>query len=280
MRNWRFIDSGLADGATNMAIDEAILHAVSENKAPPTIRFYGWQPAALSLGYFQSVHKSTNIDALRARGFDLVRRPTGGRAVFHQHELTYSIIVPESDPDIPRTVNEAYRVLSFGLLYGFRTLGLQAELMNLYKKVEYADGQDYRSSACFDAPSWYELVVEGRKVAGSAQTRKKGVLLQHGSILLELDIDLLLELLGVTEHDAFQRSKQKLLASAVSINHLLRAKGRGPCTVDELKQPFREGLARGLDLQLYDDRLSVYEQELVAFYADSKYRSEQWTFRK
>ncbi len=121
---------------------------------------------------------------------DFVRRPTGGRGVLHEHELTYSVIVSESYPNMPETVTEAYRVISGGLLEGFRNLGLDATFsVPESRRNKAMDLKKPKSAVCFDAPSWYELVVEGKKVAGSAQTRQKGVILQHGAILLSLDED-------------------------------------------------------------------------------------------
>ena len=184
---WRFIDSGNGSPSFNMALDEALLEWHSNGEIPPVIRFYGWNPATLSIGYFQKVDKEIDLESVRKQGLGFVRRPTGGRGVLHEHELTYSVIVSESHPRMPKTVTEAYRVISEGILKGFHQLGLNAYFA-VPKTAEERDTlKNPHSAVCFDAPSWYELVVEGRKVAGSAQTRQKGVILQHGSILLDLD---------------------------------------------------------------------------------------------
>jgi lipoate-protein ligase A len=135
MNAWRYIHTGNRSPAANMAIDEAILTAHSEGKVPPTVRFYGWSPATLSIGYFQKAQE-VDFEALRSEGIGFVRRPTGGRAVLHDKELTYSIIVSECYPGIPRNVTEAYRVLSEGLLQGFRALGLGAEMVQLASEEE------------------------------------------------------------------------------------------------------------------------------------------------
>lgn len=142
-------------------------------KIPPVIRFYGWNPATLSVGYFQNIKKEINFDAVHKHGLGFVRRPTGGRGVLHDKELTYSVIVSEDHPEMPATVTEAYRVISEGILQGFRNLGLDAYFAIPRTEKEKESLKNPRSSVCFDAPSWYELVVEGRKVAGSAQTRQK-----------------------------------------------------------------------------------------------------------
>lgn len=205
---WRFIDSGRRDPAFNMALDEALLFWHSENKIPPTIRFYGWNPPTLSVGYFQNIEKEINLDAVKKHGLGFVRRPTGGRGVLHDQELTYSVIVSEEHPEMPKTVTEAYRVISEGILEGFRELELDAYFAIPRTEKEKQSLKNPRSSVCFDAPSWYELVVEGRKVAGSAQTRQKGVILQHGSILLDLDEDKLFDLF-IYKNDRLRERMQR-----------------------------------------------------------------------
>lgn len=120
---WRFIDSGEGSPSFNMALDEALLDWNSEGKMPPVIRFYGWNPATLSIGYFQKVEKEIDMEAVKQHGLGFVRRPTGGRGVLHEHELTYSVIVPEAHPEMPNTVTEAYRVISEGILKVFTDLG-------------------------------------------------------------------------------------------------------------------------------------------------------------
>lgn len=123
---WRFIDSNNRSPYYNMALDEALLEWHSKGEIPPTIRFYGWNPPTLSIGYFQKAEKEINFDKVKELGLGFVRRPTGYRGVLHDEELTYSVIVSEEYPNMPKTVTEAYRVISEGLLEGFRSLGLEA----------------------------------------------------------------------------------------------------------------------------------------------------------
>ena len=126
MTTWYFLNSGKCSPSYNMALDEALLDWHSEGLIPPVIRFYEWEPATVSIGYFQQAARDINLAAVREQGLGFVRRPTGGRAVLHEHELTYSIIVTEDYPNMPATVTEAYRVLSEGLLLGFQNLGMEA----------------------------------------------------------------------------------------------------------------------------------------------------------
>ncbi|CAG7624438.1 Octanoyltransferase LipM [Paenibacillus solanacearum] len=277
---WRFIYSGQCSPEYNMAVDEAILTAHSEGKVPPTVRFYGWNPATLSVGYFQKANDEVDFEALEREGIGFVRRATGGRAVLHDRELTYSIIVSESYPGIPRSVTEAYRVLSEGLLLGFRKLGLAADMVQLVNEEEKEKYASMGSAACFDSPSWYELVVEGRKVAGSAQTRQKGVVLQHGSILLDLDADQLFRLLRFSNERVMERMKQQFLKKAVAINDVLHSVNRPAVGLADVETAFREGIAEGLRVELIPGELTAYEEELAQQLAQEKYGSEAWNLRR
>ena len=272
---WRFIDTGYSDSATNMAIDEAILQLHSEGKVPPTIRFYGWDPATLSIGYFQQAEKEINLEALEQYGLGFVRRPTGGRAVLHDQELTYSVIVAEDHPQMPTSVTEAYRIISTGLLQGFRDLGLDA-YFSTPNAEENEALKNPRSAVCFDAPSWYELVVEGRKVAGSAQTRQKGVILQHGSILLDIDEDMLFDVFKYPSEQVKERMKRGFSKKAVAINQLRST----PATIEEVKQSFQRGFAEGFHIQLEESTLTQEELELVEELVQTKYTTKEWNYRK
>ncbi len=279
-KKWRFLHTGAGDAAYNMAVDEALLLAVSKGDSLPIVRFYRWLPAAMSIGCFQKSISEINLAALREHGYGFVRRPTGGRAVFHDSELTYSIIVSEQDEQIPRTVNEAYRVLSEGLLFGFRKIGLNAEMIHLHEKSQHPSDQQLRTAACFDAPSWYELVVEGKKIAGSAQTRQKGVLLQHGSILLELDIHKYLQMLVVDERLSRDRLAKKLTNNAVAINDLRRLKGLPTLQISDIEEPFKQGLREALGIDWVFDQLTVAEQEKALELVREKYGTDSWNYQK
>ncbi|WP_457982211.1 lipoate--protein ligase family protein [Bacillus paralicheniformis] len=273
---WRFIDSGRQDPAFNMALDEALLYWHSENKIPPTIRFYGWNPPTLSVGYFQNIEKEINLDAVKKHGLGFVRRPTGGRGVLHDQELTYSVIVSEEHPEMPKTVTEAYRVISEGILEGFRELGLDAYFAIPRTEKEKQSLKNPRSSVCFDAPSWYELVVEGRKVAGSAQTRQKGVILQHGSILLDLDEDKLFDLFIYKNDRLRERMQRNFKQKAVAINELAKEK----ITIEEASKAFKKGFEKGLNIHLEPYELTDEETEFVADLARTKYAADEWNYRR
>jgi lipoyl(octanoyl) transferase len=273
---WGFIDSGNCSPAFNMALDEALLDWHSEGKIPPIIRFYGWEPASLSIGYFQKIEKEINMDAVAKHGLGFVRRPTGGRGVLHEHELTYSVIVTEEHPDMPSTVTEAYRVISEGVLKGFQRLGLEAYFAVPKSEDERNALKNPRSAVCFDAPSWYELVVEGRKVAGSAQTRQKGVILQHGSILLDLDEDKLFSLFKYPNDRVKERMQKAFKTKAVAINEI----SRRIVTLEEARIAFKEGFEEGLNVKLEPYSLSDEEMDYVLNLSKKKYESDEWNYKR
>ncbi|MFD2168710.1 lipoate--protein ligase family protein [Tumebacillus lipolyticus] len=276
METWRVLNTGFSGPAWNMAVDEAILNAHSRGLVPPTIRFFGWDPPTLSIGYFQRSAKEVDFEALQAKGLGFVRRPTGGRAVLHDQELTYSVIVSESHPMMPSSINESYRILSMGLLEGFRELGFRAEMVSLADEEEKKKYESMGSAACFDSPSWYELVVEGRKVVGSAQVRQLHTILQHGSILLDLDVEKLFSVLTFSSERIRERMMQTFKERAVSIRDF----SGQTVSYERAVEAFTLGFARGLDVRLEAGALSEYEQELAEQLVREKYGTDSWNFKK
>lgn len=273
---WIFINSGPQSASYNMAMDEALLDLHSKGLIPPVVRFYEWSPATLSIGYFQKAAEAVDLEKVKEMGLGFVRRQTGGRAVLHDRELTYSIIVSESHPQMPATVTEAYKVISAGLLEGFRNLGLQAEL-SVPSSTEERDAlKKPKSAVCFDAPSWYELVVEGRKAAGSAQTRQKGVILQHGAIPVSMDLDKLVSVFHFASEEHRQRMKDKLKNKAVSIEEL---SGRS-IAMDEAAEAFRTGFQKALDIELVGKEPDKEILDLVHALEKEKYANDSWNFKK
>ncbi|MFX0559938.1 biotin/lipoate A/B protein ligase family protein [Tepidibacillus infernus] len=276
MEIWRFIDYQTYSPSINMALDEALLEWHSKGQFPPTIRFYGWDPATLSIGYFQKLHREINLQKVKEHGIGLVRRLTGGRAVLHDKELTYSVVISENHPKMPKTVTEAYRIISLGLLEGFKQLGLHAYFSVPETKEELDKLKNPRSSVCFDAPSWYELVVEGRKVAGSAQTRQKGVILQHGSILLDLDEDILFDLFQYPSDRVRERMQRNFKNKAVAINQIATRK----INLEEVREAFKSGFEKGLNIRLEPYTLTEDEMNFVEELAKKRYEHEEWTFAR
>ncbi len=187
MTPWNYISSGPNLGIYNMALDEELLARAQAGEDRPVLRLYAWQPPAVSLGRFQKSETAVNAEACKRLGFDIVRRITGGRAVLHDKELTYSIIARTGNPLFPGTVLGTYKVIAAGLLAGLRNLGISAELVARGSRHAERVDKNARDAACFSSPSWDELLVHGRKIVGSAQRRVSGAFLQHGSILMDYD---------------------------------------------------------------------------------------------
>ncbi len=187
---WKYLDSGPGRGADNMAEDERLLGEAARGGVPTVLRFYTWAPPAVSLGRFQDAARAVDPAACARFGFDIVRRITGGRAVLHDRELTYSVLSPHHDGLFPNDVLGTYKVIAAGLLAGLRNLGVPAEMAYRPDRSREAAKKERADAACFSSPSWYEITARGRKIVGSAQRRVPGAFLQHGSILIDYDPEL------------------------------------------------------------------------------------------
>lgn len=257
---WRLLDTGCRCGFENMAIDEAVMELISRGKAPPTLRFYGWDPPALTLGYFQDPGETADLEACRRLGIDVVRRPTGGRAVLHSREVTYSIIAPEDNPAVTGTVSESYRRLSRGLILGLSRLGAEVKLSE--------DGANASGGpACFDSPARYELVAGGRKLAGSAQGRRNGVVLQHGALPLENDAATLFTLLKFPTAAQREDQQRRYTLKATSLEEVL---GR-PVSPGEVVPALAQGFAEALGIELDPGELTGEEERQVKRLLKEKY---------
>jgi lipoate-protein ligase A len=270
LTTWRLLNTGSADGATNMATDEAILTAVAEGRSPPTLRFFAWQPPCLSIGYNQAMAE-VDITECQQAGVGVVRRPTGGRAILHTDELTYSIVAPQSEPRVAGGVVEAYRRLSAGWVRGLRLLGVDVA------QAEAGHGQDADvSAACFDAPSAYEVTAGGKKLVGSAQVRRREAVLQHGSLLLQGDITRICRYLVVPSEERRQALRRELRARATSLELVL---GR-VVPFAQVVEALVRGFSEALNLHLEPGELSQHELALVQRFRREKYTAETWNFRK
>jgi lipoyl(octanoyl) transferase len=251
LAHWRLlVEREPRTGAWNMALDEAIMDAVAEGRVPPTLRFYQWAPPCLSLGKRQPLD-GVDLAACQADGVDVVRRPTGGFAILHTDELTYSIATSPDDPRAEGAILDAYRSLSHGLLAGLHRLGVPARMNPVHPGAS-------ASAACFESPSAYEIVVGERKLIGSAQTRPHGRVLQHGSLPLYGDIGRVARYLTFATEGERAALAAHLRARAVPLGNAL---GR-PIDYDEAAAALRAGFARALNLTLEESTLT--REELVA----------------
>lgn len=268
---WRLLDTGALDAATNMAVDEAILWEHRAGRVPPTLRFYAWDPPALSLGYAQSLEKEVDLAILKAKGFGLVRRLTGGRAVLHDKEITYSIVVREDHPLMAGGVLPSYLRVARALAKGLELLGVRVEIASGRQKVL----SQHTSAACFDAPSWYEITVGGRKLIGSAQTRKGGVVLQHGSLVLRQNVEDLFAVLKFTFPEKRQELQAEFARRACGLEEVL---GR-PISKEEVKEAIVRSFEELYDLRLLPGKLTSGEEKRVEELR-VKYSSPEWNARR
>src|ERR1700682_1208430 len=197
---WRLLIDPPGPGAWNMAVDEVLLDGVAASSAPPTLRFYEWAPPCLSLGYFQPF-AVVDVAACRSLGVDVVRRPTGGRAILHDRELTYSVALPLRLLGSDGGVLPSYHRLSLALERGLNQLGVPVVLAPKTAALPFMD----HGPVCFDRPSAHEILLDGRKLVGSAQVRRATAILQHGSILLEPRIVRLLGARGILSEPRIER---------------------------------------------------------------------------
>jgi lipoate-protein ligase A len=234
---WRVIYSGSHRGPQNMAVDEALLESVGAGRSLPTLRLYGWVPGCLSLGYAQPL---TDIDrlALEAQGWDLVRRPTGGKAILHADELTYAIVAPANHPALRGGVLESYRRLSQGLIAGVQRLGLVVDPPIGGMPSAGAP----KNPICFEAPSAYEITSGGKKLLGSAQLRRKDGILQHGSLPLFGDLSRICLTLRYEDPQARRKARKQLLERATTVEAMLKQEIESTYAAQSLQSGFEDAL--------------------------------------
>lgn len=270
---WRLLVTPAAHGAWNMAVDESILEHVGRRDSRATLRLYAWEPACLSLGHAQPF-ADIDVNRLRARGWEMVRRPTGGRAILHTDELTYSVIGPTDDPRLAGSVLESYNRLACALLRAVRSLGLDAR--SSPPSLEPPLGkQSSPNAVCFEVPSAYEITVGGKKLIGSAQARRKQGVLQHGSLPLVGDLARITEALAFADEPSRNEAARRLLARATTVEAPL---GRA-VSWDEAASAFMHAFDAELDLRLEQAELSDSEQRRAAELAQRKYSHSDWMQR-
>ena len=265
---WRLIrEPQPRSGILNLAVDEAILRAVAEGKAPPTLRLYGWSPPALTLGRGQSYADADPL-ALQRDGITLLRRMTGGTAVFNRRELTYAIATRHDDPRLSGSIAESYRGIGEGLVAALSELGVTGA---------EASGRDpgtrptrrERTPVCFEMPSDYEVTVGGRKLVGSSQMRVRGGILQHGSLPLGGDIG------DIGQYLTSRPSPERVRAVAMTLSDAL---GR-TVTWEMAAEAVEAALQRTLNLTLVPSPLTAGERKRVEVLVREKYGDDAWTRR-
>ena len=262
MDTWRLLITPPSHGAWNMAVDESILEAIGSGKGLPTLRLYAWEPACLSLGYAQPL-SDVDMPRLQARAWEMVRRPTGGRAVLHTDELTYSVIAPLSEPRVAGTVLESYRRLAQALVEALNLMSLPVQVNENISAPHAA----VPNPVCFEVPSSYEITVDGKKLVGSAQARRKEGVLQHGSLPLTGDLTRIIQVLAFPDEATRSRAAERLLIRATTVETALKRK----VSWDEASRAYISAFTSMLSLELQSGNLTNAEKERADELVRDKY---------
>lgn len=258
--NCRFINTKYNDAFTNMAIDEALV----QSSQKPILRVYQWKPASISIGYNQNIQKEINIEYCRKNKIDIVRRITGGKAVFHNQELTYSFIVPEKLNLLPKDIVESYKIIAQALIIGLNKIGINAKVQKINEKIA--------TPICFNSSNWYELLMNNKKISGSAQRRIDGKILQHGPILLDFDYEKN-SLLFKTNNklDTLENLKNKITSLKNELNKEIE--------INELIEAVKYGFKEKFDFNFIEDNLTNEELKLMERLRKEKYSTDEWNCR-
>jgi len=241
-----------------MAIDEAILTARTRNLAPNTIRFYRWNPSAVSIGKFQNIKNEVQLDKCKKYGVDVVRRITGGGTVYHdtEGEITYSVVANKKDLKA-ENINAVYAKFYDGIAEALKILGINA---------------DFNEGNAKTCPN---LIVNGKKISGSAQSHKKGVVLQHGTLLVDVDLEEMFTFLRVpwakTCMEVINVAKNKITSIKKELGKTV--------SVEEVNNALSEGFKKALSIQLLEGELTPYENEIASKLYKEKYTTDEWNFK-
>jgi lipoate-protein ligase A len=259
MQNWRLLKLETADAYTNMAIDEAILKARIKNRVPNTLRFYQWQPSAVSIGRFQTLENEIHVDNCKKHGVDIVRRISGGGTVYHDQtgEITYSIVAKTADLGCK----------DLGMLTAYQKIcsGLNEAVKILGTKAEYQPPDPKRCP---------NLTISGKKISGNAQINKKGTLLQHGTFMMDINHTKMFTYLKVpwakTLDDVLKVSKRKLTSARQELHSNF--------STQEAHQALVEGFQKALNINLVESELTEHEKSLSEKLRKERFVTEDWNF--
>jgi len=254
-----------------MAVDEAILEACLQRSSQPTLRLYAWQPACLSLGFSQPI---TDVDkaATQSLGWHIVRRPTGGRAILHVDEITYSVSGLLSEPALSGSLLASYARLSSALQVALNRLGVQT---SAEEKYALPIGSNPKGAVCFEVPSNYEITAHGKKLIGSAQARRKDGLLQHGALPLTGDLTRITQALTFPDDEARRIAATRVLERATTLETLT---GR-TISWDEAADAFEQAFSQVFDVTINCSDLSAEEINNAQTLIKTKYNHPNWTER-
>ncbi len=250
---WRYLITENNSAAKNMAIDRAVLVANSEGKVPATVRFYTWSPPAISIGYFQGLSEEVDLKKCQELGVDYVRRITGGGAVFHEDELTYSIVIPESHPQIPKNIMESYGRICGAVMKGLKNLGIDSTYVPIN-----------------------DIISGGRKISGNAQTRKLKTVLQHGTVLLDVDVEKMFSLLIVPNEKIRDKMIADVKQRVTSVKHILGKYVSFNDSVNSMKKGFEEEF----NVRLVSGILTDYELDLADKFEKECFGNKRWNHKR
>lgn len=255
MEEIRFIDLEVHSAFENMAIDEAIMLSMKEGKVGPTLRFYRWLPTAVSIGTFQGMNDEVDVDFCKSKNIDVIRRITGGGAVYHDYngEITYSIILPKGHRLVPDDIVESYKILCNGVIKGVGHLGIEAS----FKPIN-------------------DVIADRKKISGNAQTRRHSCVLQHGTVLLDLDVSMMFQALKVPLEKISDKMIADVKERVTSIRDILNQ----DIAIDELRNALRNGFSDALRVKLVPSALTSEELKLAEKLANEKYSTTQWNFKR
>ncbi len=243
--NWRIIPLETNPAALNMALDEACAHELKLGNVQPTIRFYRWKPSAVSIGYFQSLEQEVDVQECARQGVDIVRRRTGGGAVYHDYEgeITYSVIAPEKM--FASNIVESYQQVANWIIAGLGKLNVKAEFVPIN-----------------------DLVVSGKKISGNAQTRRSGVLQMHGTILCDVDVDKMFSLLRVPDEKMKGKTITMVKERVTSLKQL------GADDYTKIYHALREGFVE--NKKISEGKWTNEEKQNANILATEKYGAQKW----
>jgi lipoate-protein ligase A len=250
---WRLLKTGFQPAAENMAVDRAILVSHSKGLVPPTVRFYGWEPAAISIGYFQNLTEEVDLQTCNQYHIDYVRRITGGGAVFHEDEVTYSMVIKENHPQVSKNILESYGTICGAIINGLNNLGV---------KSTYAPIND--------------ILVNNKKISGNAQTRKLNTVLQHGTILTDVDVEKMFQLLKVPN----EKIKGKLIANVKERVTSLTHEMNTDFSFESVSNALQSGFEETFDISLIPGELTQEEKKLASSFKDNYFGTKEWNHQR
>ena len=252
---FRFLPLSTNTAFENMAIDEAIMHTLRDREVPPTLRLYRWSPSAVSIGTFQSMTGEVDLEYCKTKGIDSIRRITGGGAVYHdfEGEVTYSIILPKGHKLVPDDIIKSYEVLCSGIISGLSRLGIDSE----FKPIN-------------------DIVAAGKKISGNAQTRRHRCVLQHGTVLLDLDVKVMFSVLKVPEEKISDKMISDVKQRVTSIRDILGT----VISITSLADALRDGFSESLGIELIPGELTPQEKQFTETFRKNKYSTDGWNLSR